>query len=473
MATTEDFKARVSRGESETQEFKATTGQRTDVAKTVCAMLNNKGGQVLIGVDPKAQIRGQDVTDKTIEDLTQVLQQIEPPAFPTLDRVPLETGKEVIIVSVDPGRQRPYRYQRKAYRRVGNSNLEMSDAESERMFLERIHATTRWETEIADGWSIDDLDTKQLILTVEEAIRRGRLQDPGTRNPQELLTGLGLLARDGKLLRAAVVLFGKAERFLPDYVQCLLRLARFKGTEKTEFIDNRQFHGNAFELLAHADRFLREHLPVAGRIVPDLFERVDDPLYPPVALREALANAICHRDYGDGGGSIGIAIFDDRLEITSAGVLHFGLKPEDLFRPHESKPWNPLIASVFYRRGIIEAWGRGTLKMVEVSERAGLPKPEIEELQGAVLVRFRPSGYVPPLRIGHNLTPRQQRILGILGGGGHLAISKIVELLGEPIARRTVNEDLSLLRSLGLIESASRGRGARWFLKGRSGNKAE
>jgi ATP-dependent DNA helicase RecG len=79
--------------------------------------------------------------------------------------------------------------------------------------------------------------------------------------------------------------------------------------------------------------------------------------YPSVALREALANAFCHRDYSIGGGSVGVAIHQDRLEITSSGTLHFGLTAEKLFEPHESLPWNPLIAHVFYRRGIIETWG--------------------------------------------------------------------------------------------------------------------
>ena len=110
--------------------------------------------------------------------------------------------------------------------------------------------------------------------------------------------------------------------------QCTLRVARFRGTDRTEFLDNRQFHGNAFTLLKAAERFLRETLPIAGRIEADRFERVDEPLYPTVAIREALANALCHRDYSIGGGSVGVAVYDDRLEITSSGSLHFGLTPE-------------------------------------------------------------------------------------------------------------------------------------------------
>ena len=109
--------------------------------------------------------------------------------------------------------------------------------------------------------------------------------------------------------------------------QCLLHLARFQGLDRMECLDNRQFNGNAFALLASAERFLRDTLPIAGRFEQDRFERVDEPLYPPLATREALANALCQRDYSDSGGSVGVAIYDNRLEVTSAGSLHFGLTP--------------------------------------------------------------------------------------------------------------------------------------------------
>jgi ATP-dependent DNA helicase RecG len=191
-----------------------------------------------------------------------------------------------------------------------------------------------------------------------------------------------------------------------------------------------------------------------------------------LALREAIANAICHRDYTIGG-SIGLAVYDDRLEISSTGTLHFGLTVDDLYRPHESLLWNPLIASVFYRRGIIEAWGRGTLKMAELSEQAGLPRPEFEEIAGALVVRFRPSRYVPPQRIGHDLTERQQAILRILGRHRSLALSDISRQLGPQSSLRSIREELRLLRQFELVDSTGRGRGARWFLASRNNNAGQ
>lgn len=101
-----------------------------------------------------------------------------------------------------------------------------------------------------------------------------------------------------------------------------------------EFMDQKQVHGHAFHLLEEAMLFLGRHLPVAGRIVPGVLERQDEPLFPLEALREALVNALCHRNYSHPGGSMSVAIYDDRLEIWNDGPLPFGLTPEDLKRDH-------------------------------------------------------------------------------------------------------------------------------------------
>ncbi|HEU4557213.1 MAG TPA: hypothetical protein VFS20_05165, partial [Longimicrobium sp.] len=129
----------------------------------------------------------------------------------------------------------------------------------------------------AHGITIEDLDEGIIITTIEAGIANGRIGDPGTREPRALLRGLGLL--DGEqLLNAAVALFCRSDRLLPYYPQCSLRMAAFAGLDKSEFRDNRQLEGNVFEVLGQADRFIRMNVPVAGRIVPNLFERVDDPL---------------------------------------------------------------------------------------------------------------------------------------------------------------------------------------------------
>jgi ATP-dependent DNA helicase RecG len=326
-----------------------------------------------------------------------------------------------------------------------------------------MHPKRRWETQPAFEVGVEDLDHDEIVATLEAAIASGRLADPGTRDVLAILRGLGLMRRN-QLLNAAVVLFARKNRLLPDYPQCTLRLARFRGIDKNEFIDQRQVPGNAFELLAEAGQFIRSHVPVAGRIVPELFHRVDDPLYPPVALREALANAICHRDYASPSGSVSLAIFDDRLEIANAGRLAFGLTVEDLERLHRSRPPNPLVAGVFYRRGMIEQWGRGTLAILELTERAGLPRPSFEVRAGEFVVSFKPSNYVPPSQARHDLTGLQQEILEILAREGGLSSGRLRPLLSTRVTEWKILTELKTLAHLGLVKKLGVTRGVRWIV---------
>ena len=450
-------------GESETLEFKETTGTRREAAMTVCAFLNQGGGQVLFGVTPDGAVVGQQVSERSTEELSAELRQIDPPAFPTVERVPVGGGRHVIVVSTGQGASRPYTYRSSAYRRVGNTTVAMSAEEYNRMLFERMHSDQRWENQPADGWSIDDLDVAEIRRTVSEAVRRGRLEEPVSGETSDMLRGLGLL-RDYVLLRAAAVLFGSTERLEFEMPQCLLRVARFRGTDRMEFLDNRQFSGNAFELLTNAERFLRDTLPIAGRFEQARFERIDEPLYPPLATREALANALCHRDYSIGGGSVGIAVYDDRLEVTSSGSLHFGLTPEKLFAPHESRPWNPLIARTFYRRGIIEEWGSGTLKMADLASSAGLPIPEIEDDGGAVTVRFRHGQFVlRPKDSEASPAQRCEEVLALLDSAEDgLTRGEIRTRLGLGVSERQVRRALEELKAKGLAVSPGRGRSGRW-----------
>lgn len=461
MVSLDQVRQWVLSGESEILEFKRSTGRRREGVQTLCAMLNTSGGRVCFGIDPSGVIEGQIIGDRTIEDLSGEIQQIDPPVSPNIERVSVNSNLEVVVVSVIQGPTRPYVFRGESYKRVGSTTVRMSRDEYNQMLVERLHGVQRWENALAEGWTIEDLDVAEITKTLEEAIRRGRQIDPGTRNPDDILRGMGLIM-NGEMLRAAPVLFGREDPVESRLPQCLLRVARFRGIDKSEFIDNRQFHGNAFRLLTQADRFLRENLPVAGRVVPDLFDRMDDPLYPPVALREALANAVCHRDYSIGGGSVAVAIFDDRLEITSSGTLHFGLTAEDLFQDHESLPWNPLVAGVFYRRGIIERWGRGTQLMAELAQRAGLPRPEITEAGGCVTVRFRPGRYVPPERVQTELTDSQRELLAHLEERGGMALRELKA--AQPQRQEwAVKEDLASLKSLGLVGTTGHGRGAYWY----------
>jgi ATP-dependent DNA helicase RecG len=456
----EELRQLVAQGESERLEFKRTTGELKDGMSGICAMLNGDGGRVLFGVTPSGKISGQDVTDNTLQDVAREIRKLEPQAHIQQTLVTVADTRQVIVLETTLAPNGPYTYDGRPYKRVGPTTTRMTKSEYEDRLLARTNALNRWENQVADGCTIDDLDTSEIERTLQTGVAAGRLETTVT-SAADALDRFHLRV-DGQVLRAAVVLFGR--EMLPYYPQCGLRLARFKGTTKTEFLDQRQLHGHAFLLLEEADLFIRRHLPVAGRIEPGVMERQDEPVYPPLALREALVNALCHRDYAIPGGAVNVAIFDDRLEIVSSGLLPPGITIDDLKREHVSRPRNPLIAEVFYRRGLIERWGRGTQKIVELCVAAGQPEPEFEEQAGDVVVRFRPSAYTPPLRISHDLTDRQRRLLNILRDGQKWQFQDIYARLENPPTDRTVRQDLNLLRDWGLVGSGGHGAGARWWL---------
>ncbi len=414
----------VAAGESDRLEFKKTTAELEGAFRTLCGFLNGRGGRVLIGVSNAGKIIGHDVGDATLKEIAMHMARLEPPATILIHPIAIEGTRQVIALETADRSQVPFAYQGRPYRRVGSTTSVMPQAEYERLLLRRAHPQRRWENQVAERYRLKHLNMKEVRQAVADAVTE----------------------------------------MLPDFPQCGLRMARFRGVTKTEFIDQQQLTGNAFTLLREADVFLRRHLPVAGRFEPGMMARQDEPLFPALALREALVNAFCHRDYSIAGGAVTVAVFDDRLEIGSTGLLPNGLTVEDLKRTHQSQPRNPILANVFYLRGLIERWGRGTQKIIELCVKAGHPEPEFVEQAGEVIVRFLVSGYVPPHRISHDLTDRQRRILHALRSGEQVRLSQIRAVMTPLLSATVLRDELTLMRNFGLIEGSGRGAGARWWL---------
>ena len=200
--------------------------------------------------------------------------------------------------------------------------------------------------------------------------------------------------------------------------------------------------------MRRSERFSIDWLPVAGKIIPGRAARVDTPALPTEAVREALANAFVHRDYTSAAGAVALALYDDRLEIISAGELHFGLTPEMLFQPHESKPWNPLIASVFYRRGLIETWGRGTLKMARLMQEAGLPAPQMQEHGGFVTTIFQ----LPLQRggVSGGVNPELDNMFKLIQAQPGLRVAELARQVDKPA--RSIERWLKQLKTSQRIE---------------------
>ena len=449
--TPSELQILIGTGESQTLELKKSTAEKDRACRSLCALANGQGGHVVFGVTPTGVVVGQKVSDRTLEELAQEFQGFEPPIHPHLERISVSGHAgvlEVLLVRVERAINAPVSFRGVPYERVLNTTRVMPRAAYQRLLVDAMNATDRWEMQPAVGCTIAAIDTTELVITIEEAIRRGRMEDPGTRDPKGLLRGLGLLVQDEKISRAAIALFCKDDHAIPEFPQFNLRVARFKGITRDEFLDNRQYSGNAFALMRRAERFLIDWMPVAGRIVPGQLARIDTPALPVEAVREALANAFIHRDYASASGSVSVALYADRLEVISPGELHFGLTPKMLFEPHESKPWNPWIAKVFHRRGIIETWGRGTLKIASLMQAAGLPIPTLQERTESVLMTFVLPNHGFSANVGVNV--------GVNGLHAYIQANP-GQRAGEmatafAVTRRTIERRLKQLKAQGLIQ---------------------
>ena len=349
----DDIKQLAVAGESETVEFKKSTAELARAAETLCAFLNGLGGQVLIGVSPAGKVLGQQVSDSTLRDVAVTLGRFEPPAHIEMERVPIEDAREVLVLSTPRAIEgRPFVWRGRPYQRVGTTTSVMPQERYERLLLDRGHVRRRWENQPAESITLDDLDREEILRTRELAVLQNRISAGTGLDPGEILDRLQL-RQDGTILQAAQILYGT--RFSSDYPQTLLKLGRFRGTKITgDILDNRQDHMHAFAMVREAMAWLERTLPLSARFPVGRIEREDRFPVPTAALREAILNAVMHRDYSDPSGYVAIAVFDDRIEVRSIGRLPAGITAADLSGPHPSKPTNPLIAEAFHRTGAVE-----------------------------------------------------------------------------------------------------------------------
>jgi len=382
----EDIKRLVDKGESATLELKKTTGQLERGMETVCAFLNGKGGTVMFGITDDKKIVGQEVEDTTKRNIASHIGEIEPAANVAVEYVNIpDSKKQVIVIHVEESRQeRPFMYKGRAYMRIESTTSVMPRAVYNEMLFNKDDVKSIWESMVNPNLTIDDLDDNEILKTVRLGIEAGRLpENTGTDIPDILKRFR--LESNGMLKNAAAILFAKDE--MSEYMQCMVRLARFRGNDKMAFIDNKQVRGNIFYLLNESMSFVFKHLSLSGTI--EGLEREEHLSIPYKAIRECIINALCHRSYRAAGTSVGIAIYDDRVEVENPGSFPADWNVENVKYEQRSLPPNPLIANVLYKRKVVENWGRGIGLMIDECVKQGLPEPEFKSEAGFVVVTFR------------------------------------------------------------------------------------
>ncbi len=369
-------------------EFKLSTGQLDRGMETLCAFLNGSGGTLLFGVSDGGKLIGQEISDQTKRNLADGLMRFEPTPKVDIQYFDLPgTDKKVISIYAEPAfALRPFTYRGRAYSRIQSVTTTMSQATYAGLLLVREGYKYPWESFAYPNATLDDIDDKEVINTVKAGIDCGRLPEGTGFDVPSCLEKFGLL-NNGVLNNAAMVLF--ANREIPTFTQCMVRMARFMGTNKMVFLDNHVAMGNLFRLMDAAMDFVFKHLCLSGWNTNHSLEREEHLTVPYKAVREGLLNAFCHRSYRSPGGAVSLAIYDDRLEIENPAELPPDFNIEVLKREHQSHPHNNLIANVLYRRKFTENWGRGISLIMEECSKVGLPEPEYKLGFDSIRLVFR------------------------------------------------------------------------------------
>lgn len=359
-------------GENKKIEFKVEMPQSDKIMKTAVAFSNCAGGKLIIGVDDSGDIKG--ISDEDIFELPdRITNIIYDGCYPTIiPEIYTESvdDKLVLVVEFYPGNLKPYYIKSKkkangVYVRIGATNKQ---ADENMIFeLERQKRNISFDEEIDYDFELREIyidkikeDFKALTTKELDCNKLKNLKLVKTENGHDYVTkGLILLSSNTEVLEYARI-----------------KCARFKGIDVAEFIDQKEFEGALYEQVENTMNFVKMYIEKSGTI--DDLQRKDKYSIPIVAIREALVNAVVHRDYSILGADIKVAIFDDRIEITSPGALPKSLDINDI-KDGRSEVRNKVIARFFKEIGYIEQWGTGIKRILLECKKQGLPEPLFKE----------------------------------------------------------------------------------------------
>lgn len=416
-----------------------------DIKKTVIAFANTRGGEVLIGVEDDGTVIGVPDVDGTMLKVTNALRDSIKPditMFLLCEKREME-GKAVVAVNVQKGTACPYYLAAKGFRpegvfvRQGASTVPATGS----AILKMIKETDGDDYEAARSLNQDLTfqDTERFFA--EEQIPLG----------QEQKRTLGLISEDG--------VFTNLGLLLSDQCMHTTKLAVFQGSSKTVFKDREECSGSLFrqmeEIYAYIDRFNRTRAEFPG------LKRVDTRDYPLEAVREAMLNAIVHRDYSYSASTL-VSIFDDRIEFVTLGGLPKGIAMSDVMMG-VSVPRNRRLSNIFYRLHLIEAFGTGMLKIKECYASCSC-QPAVETSENAFKITLPNVNYEAETTSQKDpLSEREQRILEFISAKQSVSRAEIEAATG--FTQNMTLRTLKKLLELGLIQKRGKGKNTVYYHK--------
>ncbi|HKV06509.1 MAG TPA: ATP-binding protein [Thermoanaerobaculia bacterium] len=437
-------------GESEQVAFGGNTDLEA-IGQAVCAFLNTSGGALILGVESGGTILGVPSAGKQKNRIQEhLVGKISPKALWSIGVEDLNRH-EVIVIDVPQGAEGPYLYEDRIFVREAARVRSAAAPDITALIQKRSAQAVRWEHMPALGFALSDLDEKEILRAAEEGSTRRLYPFREPRSSAAILEDLNFF-RNGSILNGALALFGKDPG--RRYPQLRVRLARFDDTGKLE--DSRLLEGNVFVLIEQIQAFLRQYIPITSEFPEGSLQRSDSPAYPWRALREAIMNALAHREYGAFDGGVFLSVHRDRIEIWNSGGLPEGMTVRDLKEERISRLRNPNIAHVLWLRGLIEGFGTGSGLILMECARAGLPEPEWKAGAGGVSLTLR-SARPEEAAVHAGLNPRQQALLREIQPGARIDPGEYSRNFAAMISDRQARTDLSRLMKAGYLRREGKG----------------
>ena len=388
----------ITLGEGFTTEFKQSLP--SDLGREICAFANATGGVILIGVDDAGTVIGVQDHNRLKSQVQSVARSADPPVA-----VEVESEEEVLLVTVPEQHGKPYSFRGRFFIREGATCQQLSRDEIRDFFFQE--GLIRLDETPCNAFdpSMEITPSRWAEFAEHAGI------DPGL-NPMMVLENLHLV-KDARITHAGAWLL--ADDITRFTLQAGVTCAVFRGSAKTHILDRKEFHGNLYAIYQDVMAYFQAKLNSA--LIPNARGRDERLELPESALREALVNAIAHRDYRSTA-NVQVYIFQDRVEIVTPGGLPAGMREEDL--GSRSVPRNPLLFSVLYRMRLVEQIGSGIRRIHDACREHGVTEPTIEVSPDWVTVTFpRPveaaTPHVAPHETPH-VTPHVERLIAVLQG---------------------------------------------------------
>ncbi len=470
--TPEEISSLYRQGQSETLAFDVEAVSLNRLAETLAAFANANGGIVLLGIDPQAgAVRGVKNTDAAIDKALAAGLRCEPPlVLPRPESVPLD-GKEILLIQVSAGLPHAYGLRGKYLARVGKKNTALGPRQLRQLLRER--GETNFEALPAPGATLDEFD--DALVQKYAAVFLG---EPAPNNPKggfqpkdailDLLHRRNCIAKDGSAWRpttSGYLLFSREpQRAFPS---AEILLARYAGKQMSDEFLREIVRGPLPDQVRRAEAWVVANMRKGSRI--DALQREDRAEYPVPAVREAIVNAVAHRDYAIRGDEIRVLMFSDRIEVYSPGRLPGHVTVDNIADERFSR--NEVIAQVLADMGFIERLGYGIDRMIRLMREWGLPAPRFVETTNGFKVTLRGPGEklvgdeADRSKWRHlDLNERQQAALELVAKNQRITNREYRDLFPD-LSEETIRRDLADLVEEGILLKMGDKKGTYYILK--------